>query len=322
MFIKWIRFFFEEAKFLKSFDDIKIFINQKLPFLLPRVFSKKRFNAKVPLSLQLEPTNYCNVNCICCPTDKMKRGKGHMNIGLFKKIIDEASAIGVKRVHLYLHGESMIHPRIDEMIQYIKVNRLGISMHTNGMLFSREKIENILYSGVNSGDYFLFSILGYSKEVHERIMKKVNHEKVIKNILDFIQLRKQLKINGPIIEVIFYRLSENINEEAEFVSYWRKIVDHVHPVGDISKSFAGYKVENKTIPLRSKTCKLLWERMTIFWNGDVTMCAEDLDGDHVLGNLREKTIRDIWNGDKMLAIKNLHRDKLFKNISLCSRCDQ
>jgi radical SAM protein with 4Fe4S-binding SPASM domain len=141
-------------------------------------------------------------------------------------------------------------------------------------------------------------------------------------MLDFIQLRKQLKINGPIIEVIFYRLPENINEEAEFVRYWRKVVDHVHPVGDISKSFADYTVKNKTIPLRSKTCKLLWERMTIFWNGDVTMCAEDLDGDYVLGNLKEKTIRDIWNGDKMLAIKKLHNDKLFNNINLCSRCDQ
>lgn len=321
MITKWFRFFLEELKFFKSFDDIKIFYNQKLPFLLPRVAGNPFFNAKVPPSLQIEPTNYCNASCICCPTERMKRKKGNMDFGLFKNIIDDASEIGVKRIHLFLHGESLLHPRITDMIRYIKSNSLGMTMHTNGMLFNREMIKDILYSGINSGDYITFSILGYSKDVHEKIMDKINHDKVVKNLLDFIKLRKEYKINGPVLEVIFFRMPENENEEKQFVKYWSSIVDHVHPGREITNSFAEYKTEGNSIPIRKKTCKLLWERMAIYWNGDVTVCCQDLDGDFVMGNLREKSIKEIWSSEKMQYIRKIHKTGNFEKFSLCTRCD-
>jgi radical SAM protein with 4Fe4S-binding SPASM domain len=245
-----------------------------------------------------------------------------MDFELFKKIIDEASEVGVKRIYLYLHGESSIHPRIVDMIRHIKLNGLGITMHTNGMLFNKEKIEKILHSGVDSADYFIFSIPGHSKAVHEKIMKGANHERVTKSLLDFIELRKQHKVNGPIIEVIFYRMPENLREEAQFVKHWRGIVDHVHPVGNISNSYAKYKTGAISTPLRARTCKLLWERMVIFWNGDVTICAQDVDGEYVLGNMREKSIKEIWNCNKLLAIKKLHTENNFKKVRLCLRCDE
>jgi len=248
-----------------------------------------------------------------------------MGFDLFQKIIDDASEIGVMRIHLYMHGEAMIHPRIIEMISYIKQKRLGISMHTNGTLFDREIIDKILKSGVNSGDYFIFSILGYSKEVHEGIMKGVNHDKIIYNVKQFKELRKKKKVNGPIVEVLFYRMAENQNEEEQFVKYWRRSADHVHPVGKISESFATYNRNDereRSFLARKKSCKLLWERMAVFWNGDVTICAEDLDGKHVIGNLGSSTIKEIWHGEKMKHIKRLHKEGVFGELSLCSRCDQ
>jgi radical SAM protein with 4Fe4S-binding SPASM domain len=321
MSLKWINFFLEELKFFKSFEDIKIFYVQKLPFFWARVAPNLFVNSRMPLSLQIEPTNYCNLNCMCCPVDRMQRKRGYMDFDLFNKIIDEASAIGVKRIHFFLHGEPMLHPRIIDMIRKIKTNGMGMSMHTNGMLFSREEIRDILNSGVNSGDYFIFSILGFSKEVHQKIMRGVNHDRVIKNVLEFLALRKQQKVNGPIVDVIFYGMPENCSEEAQFVEYWRDIVDHVHIAKEISTSFAKYKTGPKSIPVRKRTCKNLWERMTIYWNGDVSICCEDLDGDYVLGNLREKSIKEIWNGDKLLSIKKSHKENNFEKLALCSKCD-
>jgi len=216
----------------------------------------------------------------------------------------------------------MLHPKIVDMIRYIKTSGLGVTMHTNGMLFTKEKILGILNSGVNSGDYIVFSVLAFSKECHEKIMRGVKHDRVKKNILEFLELRKQQKVNGPIIEVIFYPMSENQGEEAQFDNYWRGIVDHVHPGRQISKSFAEYKTNGTPYPIRKQTCKNLWERMTVYWNGDVTICIQDFDGDHVLGNLREKSIKEIWNGEKLLSIKKLHNENNFENLALCSKCDE
>ena len=43
-----------------------------------------------PTHLQVEPTNLCNLKCPLCPvTEGLKRPKGHMDLDLFKKFIDE-----------------------------------------------------------------------------------------------------------------------------------------------------------------------------------------------------------------------------------------
>ncbi len=319
--LSWIRYGIEEMKFLRSYGDLKIFYNQKLPFFISRITKNPIKETDVPPSLQLEPTNRCNLDCISCSRDKACRKMGYMDFDLFRKIIDDASGIGVQRVHLYLHGESMLHPRIIDMIGYIKSMGLGLTMATNGMLFDKDALEAILRSGVNSSDYFIFSILGYSKEVHERVMRGVDHERVESNLLEFLRLRKLHKVNGPVIETVFYRMAENEHEAEQFKVKWQGVVDHVHPVGDVARQFVDPESGAGSLPPRNKTCNNLWERMTVFWNGDVTRCIADINGEHVYGNLRDQSIRDVWNCEEMLSVKRIHREERFGDLDLCSNCD-
>lgn len=306
-------------KSIRSYNDLKLFF-QKIIHQIARGKSHLYNYYEVPPILQIEPTNYCNCNCICCSTSRTSREKGYMDFNLFQKIIDDAVKIGVKGIHLFLHGEPLLHLKFVDMVKYIKYKNLDITVHTNGMLLNKEKIKAILRSGVNRNDQFRFSILGYSKENHERIMRGINHEKVLKNIFDFLELREKSKTDGPIIEVEFYLMPENKQEEKQFVKYWQKKVDGVR-VNNISKSFLEYKNREKTTPFRKITCFDLWERMTIYWNGDVTMCDSDIDGDYIIGNLEGESIKEIWNSKKLLSIKKLHEEKQFQKIPLCSKCD-
>ena len=274
----------------------------------------------MPPRLEIEPTNYCNLNCRYCPRRESSREKGYMKFDLFQKIIDDASQIGVMGIDLYLLGESLLHPQFVEMVSYIKSKNLKVNVVTNGMLFSIEKIEAVLRSGLNIADSITFSMYGYSKEVNERLMRGVDHDKVLKNIHNFLKLREKCKGKGPSIEVIFYTVPENENEKEQFVKYWREIVDCVI-ICKISKSFANLKKGKNTTMPRRKNCWILWNRMTILWNGDVTFCGCDIDGDYVLGNLKEQSIKEIWNSEQLLSIKKLHDKKQFHKIPLCSKCD-
>jgi radical SAM protein with 4Fe4S-binding SPASM domain len=116
-------------------------------------------------------------------------------------------------------------------------------------------------------------------------------------------------------------MPENEHEERLYENYWRGIVDHARLGGRISASFAEYKLEPKTITPRTRTCANIWERMTVFWNGDVTLCCEDIDGDWILGNLNEQSITEIWNSEKLLAIKKIHKEKRFSEFPFCYMCD-
>ncbi|MFW6149154.1 MAG: SPASM domain-containing protein [Atribacterota bacterium] len=316
---KWTRHGHNLLDSLRSIKNLRIFyVNLFTIFTRAGV----TFYTRLPPTLQIEPTNFCNLNCHYCPTQKQSsRKKGYMKFDLFQKIVNEASEIGVAKVDLYLHGESLLHPQFVEMLRYIKSKNLSVNIDTNGMLFTSKKIKDILHSGLDRTDSFTFSLYGYSKQVNERLMDGVNHEKVIKNIHDFLKLRKKYEMCGPVIRTIFYTVPENKDEKEKFVEYWREIVDIVI-VSRISKSFSEYKGEKITTPLRKKNCWILWNRMTIFWNGDVTFCGCDVDGDYVLGNLKEQSIKEIWNSKKLLAIKKIHKKKQFQKIPLCARCDE
>jgi radical SAM protein with 4Fe4S-binding SPASM domain len=307
----------EEIKFLKSFKDVKYFI-QKAAFVLPRLTGTVDRWTDVPPSIQIEPTLFCNINCITCCRSKITRSAGNMDFALFRKIIDDASQIGVKRVLLFVFGEPLMHPKIVDMIQYVKSKDMAFHLTTNGVLLNNAMGEAILRSGVTSADYITFSILGFSEEVHEKIMKGVKHDVVVKNVHDFIENRKRLGINGPVVETVFYSIPENDHELVLFLDYWSKIVDHAIDGGKAAESFIDPGLP--VIP-RTKRCTQLWERMAILWNGDVAICGEDMDGDWIVGNLRDQSIQEVWLGEPLIKIKKLHKEGQFNKISICKFCD-
>ena len=53
---------------------------------------QNHISTEFPLVLNIEPTNACNLRCICCPRDKavLRQGTNYLSVELFRKIIDEA----------------------------------------------------------------------------------------------------------------------------------------------------------------------------------------------------------------------------------------
>jgi radical SAM protein with 4Fe4S-binding SPASM domain len=307
----------EELKFLKSLRDVR-YLTQKIAYVLPRLTGRVARWTDVPPAIQIEPTLFCNVNCITCCRSKCTRPVGNMDFSLFRKIIDDAAHIGVQRVLLFVFGESLLHPQIIEMIRYIKDRGLAFHLTTNGELLDREMGEAILRAGVTSADYVTFSILGFSATVHEQVMRGINHDRVLQNVLQFLESRKRLGINGPVIETVFYSIPENQHELGPFLDYWSEVADHAINGGNAVEAFIDQQQSRKC---RARTCTQLWERMCILWNGDVAICGEDLDGEHLVGNMRDQSIRQVWQGEALAHIKRTHKEGQFEKISLCKFCD-
>jgi len=309
----------KELRFIKSYKDLEILLRKTSYTLFTSVNLLNKYH-KNPLGLQIEPTNCCNAACAFCPGRRSTRKNGYIDMDLFKRIVDEAAMLGVKRIYLDLHGEPTLHPRIIEMIQYVKSKNLAFHMTTNGMLLDQENSREILRAGVTRADHITFSILGDSKNTHNSLMKHANLEIIKENICALVDARKQLGLNGPVIDTIFRKIDQNRYEEEGYRDTWNGIVDYAKSGGSISKSFSTYKLGTPSIA-RKQRCKTVQERMTIYWNGAVTICPHDLDGDYVLGNLNEQSIQEIWNGEQLSTLRKLHREKRFAEFPLCERCD-
>jgi radical SAM protein with 4Fe4S-binding SPASM domain len=154
--------------------------------------------------------------------------------------------------------------------------------------------------------------------VHEMVMKGVQHTLVVENVKNFLGKRRELGGNGPVTEVVFYSIPENEHELKPFLDYWGPIADHAIDGGQAVEVFIDQALPTK---LRTRRCTQLWERMAVFWNGDVPFCGEDMDGKYLIGNLRDQSIEEIWLGDKLNRFKRIHKEGEFGKIPICKYCD-
>lgn len=310
----------EELKLLRSFADVRIF-GAKVAYKaeLMRAYSSG-IAPSVPPSIQIEPTNLCNLRCTTCPGARSASPRGYMDMGLFEKIVSEASEIGVRRVHLYLRGEPLLHPQILDMVALAKSKGLAVHITTNGTKLTRERSAGLLATGVNSADQLTVSFLGHSKESHEATMVGVDHDLVVGNVMEFIRLREERRVNGSVVEVTLNAPPENQHEAEDFLEFWRGKVDHAR-LGRISVEFQEYGTDAVDSLRRTQPCNGTLERMPVFWDGRVPQCNGDFDGKWILGDLHTDSITDLWNCDRLQEVRRLHRERRFVQLPDCLHCD-
>lgn len=98
--------------------------------------------------IQIDTTNICNANCTFCFRDKLKFKQGIMDIGVFKRIVDDNPSTYFV---LCAFGEPLCDPFIVERIEYIRARypEAWISLNTNGQLLTEDKILALRSAGIS-----------------------------------------------------------------------------------------------------------------------------------------------------------------------------
>ena len=139
--------------------------------------------------IDIETYNVCNLRCIMCSHPNMTREKVQMGMDLFKKIVDEAVASGVRGACLSNCNEPLLDPLLFERIKYAKSRGMqDVVCVSNGTLLTRDKVDKLLDSGLDS---IYFSFDGATKDTYEKIRVGANFKKTRGNILRLIREREE-----------------------------------------------------------------------------------------------------------------------------------
>ena len=76
---------------------------------------------------------------------------------------------------------------------------------------------------------------------------------------------------------------------------------------------------NKEVIIEKGRCLALKEQIAILVDGTVVPCCLDNNGDIPLGNILEKSLEEIINGDKSIAIKKNFENSII-TCNLCKTC--
>ena len=276
----------------------------------------KRRRQKKPPVLRLETTNACNASCITCPRPKMKRPVGFMEMPLFEKIIDQAAGMKIKKVHLHNYGEPLLDKGLIKKIACARSKGMQVKIFTNASLLSCEKAEDIVASGI---DEVKISMDGVTKETFERIRKRLKFEDVTGGIENLLTARGDKAT--PRISVVLVAFDENKSEIAQLRKKWTGRVDsvivtHYHNWAseDAQKLSFRQKLQEK-IP-----CARLWKTMTVLWDGRVALCCLDYDGEVILGDLNNRSLKEIWEGKPYRELRALHAKGQQEKIAMCRNC--
>ena len=252
----------------------------------------------------------------------MTRELGYMEYDTFKKIADELS-LHDSGIRFVRYGEPFLHSRILEMVEYAENKGVPTYISTNGS-FIGGKFDEIFNSGLS---VIRFSFQGVDREGYELMRNTNKYALVSSNIKKLVKERAKRNIEKPYIILNTTITDEKSTDIEKFKIYWSKIVDKVE-IG--WTSFARlenvvdrikYLVPTESVKRTYTPCTEVRTKLSIDWNGDITPCCLDINGELTIGNINSMSLSDAWKSRNLNNLREMVGEKLLlKKIPHCRNC--
>lgn len=307
----------------KVLNDIKTLKNRIRDFDSNEV-------SEIPGNVVVEINNTCNLNCLMCATQQAKREKGEMSIDLFERTIEQIiTKLGRRGLTVHTVGEPLFYSDLPAIFRICKKYNLKLHFTTNGLLL--HKYIDLINEFPGMISSIAFSIDGATKETFEKIRRGGNFERLVSNLELIHNYNRNAKKNERIpISLQAVISDDNFKEIPLFFKVFKKYFPQEKMlfgfVSNLSASheqcdyYKSKKLNTDRLERRNTPCKLLWLQTHILWNGDVSACCRDYNGELIVGNIFEKSVLDIWKGDVYENYRDAHRKREVETMPLCKDC--
>jgi radical SAM protein with 4Fe4S-binding SPASM domain len=289
-----------------------------------------------PRWIQLQTINACQASCVMCPypTYRTVFPRGRMDDALFDRIVDEIVSRPEARTFIpMLQNEPFLDKRLFDRVRRVKEQsggRIEVELVTNGAFLTDENIGRIRESGLDVLDISLDAL---SRETYRRIRIGLDYDEVLAGV------ERVLDANLPRTRVLvrMLRQKENAAEVRAFARHWRARGVPVFIYSAHNRAGAVPEFEERTrLPASDVSwldrvgrrafravlghCPIPFGMTNILHNGDMLMCVHDWGRKEIIGNLRDTSIAELWNGPRMREIRTLVAARRYESLPACRDC--
>jgi radical SAM protein with 4Fe4S-binding SPASM domain len=136
------------------------------------------------------------------------------------------------------------------------------------------------------------------------------------NIFFLQKIKKKIGVVKPLVRIQTVLIPELRGKEEEYAAFWSPKVDEV--------AYLDMKDEEMNPDHRGLcddwACHMLWQRMTIAWDGTILPCVHDIYEWMKFGNISETSIREAWNSIQEHQYREIHKLGKAHTIPSCDRC--
>lgn len=302
-----------------------------------------------PITIDCALTRACNYRCTYCYGQLQQNEIKPMKQDSIFRFLDDAAEIGVKAISFISDGESTCSPYLYDSILRGKQNGLDVALGTNGALLNKKELEESLASLT----YLRFNISAADKKRYCEIhgCKEKDYEKTLENIRTVVNIKKENKLETTIglQMVLMPQFADQILPLAELgkdlgVDYLviKHCSDDEHcSLGvDYSKYtdlvellLRAEKMSTETYQVGAKWSKILsgGKReyshcygpafiMQFSGSGLVAPCGmlfNDNYKQYHIGNIAEKSFKEIWKSDRYKEVLDLIASEKFDAKTMC-----
>lgn len=304
-------------------------------------FLEEHFKDRPQLtSLQIELTSRCNERCIHCYIPHENK-LSDIDPDLFYDVLDQCRDMGLLNITLS-GGEPMLHKNFPEFLRKAKDYDFSLNILSNLTLLNNDIIAEMKANRLSSVQVSLYSM---KEEIHDTITRVPgSYRKTKAAILKLIENNIPLQINCPtmkqnkncFVDVMNWAHEHKLRADSDYVMMAR--YDHttgnldnrlsLEEAGEVISGIIANDHDYREEILNADfdaavtkdtssdiVCGVCIASICMVANGNVYPCAGWQD--YVCGNLREQSLRAIWeNSPKVKYLRGLRK----KDFPRCLNC--
>lgn len=288
--------------------------------------------SQFPIQVDFELNATCNLKCPMCPLSvelNSEKKQYKFPFELFRRIIDEGINHGLESVRLNYLNEPLLRDDLEDFIFYAKSQGIqDIYFSTNGMLLNQERARSLIMAGL---DRIQISIDANSEKIYEKIRPGGSYNRVVSNVLNLVELKKELKSLTPLVRVNFVRTEINEHELDNFINFWKDKVDMIGVQEMVKPPKSMQEIRSRTTERkRNFQCSQSYKLLVFTAEGKVLPCCNFYGEEMPLGNiydfLKENQAEDksilkyFWNHIKIKQLRELHKKCDYIKNPICKKC--
>ena len=286
----------------------------------------------IPRYMDVELTNLCNFRCCFCPTGtkSMQRVRGYMPDTVVEALIENIKKYNIPGIRFIRWGEPTMHPKYLDIIASVKNTGAMVHINTNGSLLDEIQIQKLIDLELDS---IKFSFQGADEGTYNEMREGGDYNRLLGILKQMYELRKDRMC--PYIQVSTTLTGETIEQIKSFKDDVEKYCDYYNigytklchlnvenmKIDEEEKSKIRQLQQNEKIHhVYSDVCPEAFDKLSINWNGDVTLCDVDYDGYLVVGNILDMDIKQLFNSKAANQYRDIIEKRQYGRIKCCSTC--
>jgi len=265
------------------------------------------YKQQPPFSIQVEPTEGCNLGCEFCGLRGVKEnGKtpwNFMSVETAKKIASEIKRVEWKsKIIFAMHGEPTLNKKFFEIVSIFRelLPNNSFHMYSNGFGFNHAQDADKYVDELFSVGMDNIMIDCYSDNGDWNFVNKLNRKNRSKIVMYETGIKmfpdkhdKRILLLPPI------QMSGNKTT--------MRLVNHSGCAAPLDMSY------------NNKRCTMPFREMSFRWTGDVAICCDDFRGKYPIANIWAMKIDEIWNHPNFQAARIMLYDYR-RDFGVCNGC--